>query len=243
MVARGVGAAGPVLLACRQWDPPWLARWLPSLGVGAGRSAPLLPWRVQCPVRVCAALAAGSGGSGQYLVLSLPHFPLPARHSAQGSGTRVGTGNNSASKPADQPTVTTPSWGRGHLDYARSEGGAHRPSVHAEQAAAQNLDLWIDRITTGERLSLAVSIRWLLTLPSRHLAEGTRTMVDVAFGNRAEPHAPPTTMDHPSQWHYVASRLMAHMGTYSPDEMNRLHWRWQQHAALRICAGLQRHNI
>ena len=77
MVARGAGAAGPVLLACCQWDPLGLARRLPSLAVGAWRSAPLLPWRVQCPVRVCAALAAGSGGSGRYLVLCLSRFPLP----------------------------------------------------------------------------------------------------------------------------------------------------------------------
>ena len=78
MIARGAGAAGPVLLACRQWDPLGLARRLPSLGVGAWRCAPLLPWRVQCPVRVCAALAAGSGVSGRYLVLCLSRFPLPA---------------------------------------------------------------------------------------------------------------------------------------------------------------------
>ena len=78
MVARGAGAARPVLLACRQWDPLGLARRLPSLGVGAWRSASLLPWQVQCPVRVCAALAAGSGGSGRYLVLCLSCFPLPA---------------------------------------------------------------------------------------------------------------------------------------------------------------------
>ena len=78
MVARGASAAGPVLLACRQWDPLGLARRLPSLGAGAWRSAPLLPWRVQCPVCVCAALAAGSGGSGRYLVLCLSRFPLPA---------------------------------------------------------------------------------------------------------------------------------------------------------------------
>ena len=78
MVARGAGAAGPVLLACRQWDPLGLARRLPSLGVGAWRFAPLLPWRVQCPVCVCAALAAGSGGSGRYLVLRLSCFPLSA---------------------------------------------------------------------------------------------------------------------------------------------------------------------
>ena len=41
-----------------------MARRLPSLGVGAWRCAPLLPWRLQCPVCVCAALAAGSGGFG-----------------------------------------------------------------------------------------------------------------------------------------------------------------------------------
>ena len=78
MVTRGAGAARPVLLACRRWDPLGLARRLPSLGVGAWRCAPLLPWRVQCPVCVCAALAAGSGGSGRYLVLRLSRFPLPA---------------------------------------------------------------------------------------------------------------------------------------------------------------------
>ena len=77
MVARGAGAAGPVLLACRQWDPLGLARRLPSLGVGAWRSAPLLPWRAQCAVRVCAALAAGLGDLGRYLVFCLSRFPLP----------------------------------------------------------------------------------------------------------------------------------------------------------------------
>ena len=72
------GAAGRVLLAGRQWDPLGLARRLPSLGAGAWRRGPLLPWRVQCPVCVCAALAAGSGGSGRYLVSCLSRFPLPA---------------------------------------------------------------------------------------------------------------------------------------------------------------------
>ena len=78
MVARGAGAARPMLLAGRQWEPLGLARWLPSLVVGAWRSAPLLPWRVQCSVRVCAALAVGSGGSGRYLVLCLSRSPHPA---------------------------------------------------------------------------------------------------------------------------------------------------------------------
>ena len=67
-----------VRATCREWDPLGLARRLPSLGVGAWRSAPPRPWRVQCPLRVCAALAAGSGGSGRYLVLCLSPFPLPA---------------------------------------------------------------------------------------------------------------------------------------------------------------------
>ena len=62
VVARGAGAAGPVLLACRQWDPLGLARRLPSRGAGVWLGAPLLPWRLQCPARVCAALAAGLGG-------------------------------------------------------------------------------------------------------------------------------------------------------------------------------------
>ena len=78
MVGRGTGTAGPVILACRQWDPLGLARRLPSLGVGAWRRAPLLPWQVHCPVCVCAVLAAGSGGSGRYLVFCLSCFPLPA---------------------------------------------------------------------------------------------------------------------------------------------------------------------
>ena len=70
-------AAGPVLLACRQWDPLGLAQRLPSRGTGAWRGAPLLPWGVQCPGHVCAALAAGSGGWGRCRVSCLPRFPLP----------------------------------------------------------------------------------------------------------------------------------------------------------------------
>ena len=77
MVARGAGAAGPVLLACRQWDPLGLARRLPSLGVGAWRCAPLLPWRAQCPVCVFAALAAGSGGFGPAPGVVSLSFPPP----------------------------------------------------------------------------------------------------------------------------------------------------------------------
>ena len=103
------------------------------------------------------------------------------------------------------------------------EGGGSRFSDQGEQAAAQDLGLWINRLTAGEQLALAVRIRWLLTLRSCHLVEGTRTMADITFGHRTG-HTPPATMNHPGQWHYVATRLMGHMGAYSLDEMNRLHW-------------------
>ena len=112
-------------------------------------------------------------------------------------------GTNTASEPTGPPTGTAPPWGRRHLDYALSEGEASRASDHAEQAAAQDLGMWIDRLTTGEQLALVVSIRWRLTLRSRHLREGTRTMADITFGHPMG-HTPPATMDHPGQWHYVA---------------------------------------
>ena len=86
----------------------------------------------------------------------------PPRHSAQGSGTHVDTGTNTASEPAVQPPRGIPAWGPGHLDYARSEGEARGPNTQAEQVAAQDLDLWITGITAGERLALGVSIPWLL---------------------------------------------------------------------------------
>ena len=76
MVARGAGAAGPMLLACRQWDPPGLARRLPSRGAGAWHGMLLMPSRVQCANRVCAALAAGLWGWGRCWVLRLPRAPF-----------------------------------------------------------------------------------------------------------------------------------------------------------------------
>ena len=67
-----------MLLACLQWECRGLARRMPSRGAGAWRSAPLLPWRVQCPGRVCAALAAGSGGLGP--VPGFVSSPFPPSH-------------------------------------------------------------------------------------------------------------------------------------------------------------------
>ena len=82
-------------------------------------------------------------------------------------------GTNTASEPTCQPQGTTLPWGRGHLDYTRLEGDARHSSNHAEQAASQDLGLWIDRLTTEEQFALAVRIRWLLTSQSSDLAEGT----------------------------------------------------------------------
>ena len=149
---------------------------------------------------------------------------------------------NTSSESSGPPPETAPPWGRGHLDYASLEGDANCPGKQAEQAATRDLGLWIPMLTAGEWLALAVSIRWLLTSRSRHLAEGTRTMADVTFDHQTE-HTPPATMDHPGQWHYVATWLMAHMGAYSPDEMNGLHWQWHQSAAPRIHATMQDHDI
>ena len=151
---------------------------------------------------------------------------------APGEGARVEAATNTASEPIGPPPGTAPPRGRGHLDYARLEGNASHPSEQAEQAATQDLGLWVPRLTAGERLALAVRIRWLLSSRSRHLAEGTLTMADVTFGHRTG-HTPPATMDHSGQWHHVATRFMAHMGSYSPDEMNGLHWQWHQRAASR----------
>ena len=105
---------------------------------------------------------------------------------------------NTASEPTGPPLGTALPWRRGHLDYARLEGDANRPGEQAEQAAARDLGLWIPRLTAGKHLALAVSIRWLLTSRSCHLAEGTRTMADITFGHPMG-HTPPATMDHPDQ--------------------------------------------
>ena len=165
----------------------------------------------------------------------------PDERSAPGGGTRVEVGTNTTSEPTGHNRGPPRPWGRGHLDCAHSEGNARHPSAQGEHAAAQDLRLWIDSPTTGEHLALVVSIRWLLASRSRHLEEETRTMADITFGHWTG-HTPPATMDRPVQWHYVATRLMAHMGAYSPDEMNGLHWEWHQRAALRICTAMQRHN-
>ena len=158
------------------------------------------------------------------------------------SGARVEASTNTASEPTGPQPGTTPPWRRGHLDYARLEGSTSSPSDQAEQAVTRDLGLWINRLGEDDQLALAVCIRWLLTSRSRHLAEGTRTMADITLGHRTG-HTPRATMNHPRQWHYVATRLIAHRGAYSPDEMNGLHWQWHQRAALRIRTAMQQHDV
>ena len=68
-------------------------------------------------------------------------------------------------------------------------------------------------------------------------------MADVAFGQQGSTASIPHHHGPPHQCYYGATRLMAHMGTYSPDEMNGLHWPWHQLASLRVRAAMQRHNI
>ena len=164
------------------------------------------------------------------------HTSSADERGAPGEGARVEAATNIASEPIGPPPGTAPPWGRGHLDYARLEGDTSHPSEQAEQAATQDLGLWVLRLTAPEQLALAVRIQWLLSSQSRHLT------ADVTFGHQTG-HRPPATMDNPGQWHYVATRLMAHMRAYSPDEMNGLHWQWHQRAARRIRATMQYHDI
>ena len=159
-------------------------------------------------------------GEGQTTASSAADRTTVERN-APGEGTHVEAATNTASEPVAPPPGAAPPWGRGHLDSARLEGDAGHPSEQAEQEATQDLSFWIPRLVTGEQLELAVRIRWVLSSWSRHLAEGTRTMADVTFRHRTE-HTPPATMDRPDQWRYVATRLMAHMGAYNPDEMKQI---------------------
>ena len=82
----------------------------------------------------------------------------PDKRGAPRSGTGMEACSNIASKPTGQPPGTALPSGRGHLDYARWEDDARHPSDHAEQAAAQDLGMCIDRLMKGEQLALAVSI-------------------------------------------------------------------------------------
>ena len=120
------------------------------------------------------------------------------KRGAARSGARVEAGSNTASKPTGPRPGTALPWGRGHLDYARLEGDASRPSDQAEQAAAQDLGLWIPRLTAGEQLALAVaSDRCLLRGPvtsRREPAPWQTSTLAIGQGTGHRHHEPPQLM-------------------------------------------------
>ena len=148
-------------------------------------------------------------------------------------GADAPAATNSTSGPAD--------W-QEDLDYAQSEEDAHHPSAEVERAAALDLDLLLPGTSDTEQLTLSVRTRWLLE-DIKHIMNGTHTMADIIFDHRGGRHSRPPTMEHSSQWRYVATRLMAHMGAYTPNDLDGLHWRWHHRAALRIREALIRHHI
>ena len=140
------------------------------------------------------------------------------------------------------PPRMTRSWGQETVDHAQSKGGAQRPTAEADQAAAHDLDLWISRISDVEQLTVQVRTRWIL-MDVTHIRTSARTMADVTFNLREGRHSPPPTMEYPGQRRFVATCLMAHMGVYTPDDINRLNWRWHHRAALHIREALIRHKV
>ena len=136
MVARGAGTAGPVLLACRQWEPLGLARRLPSLGVGAWCIAPLLPWRVQCSVRVCAALAARpvrvSSTLARWYAIPRGLCVPRARIGCPSGSSRVPPACVCAGAPA--ASAPSPSWVVWHAHLTQSRHWALVGPFHAVRA-------------------------------------------------------------------------------------------------------------
>ena len=139
------------------------------------------------------------------------------------------------------PEVARP-WREASLDYEQSKVDAQRPSAEADGAAALDLDLWLPRTSDVEQLTIQVRTR-LVLMDLHHIRNGTCTMVDVIFNHHEGQHSAIPTLEHPSQWQYVATRLMAHMGAHTPDDLNLLHWRWHHRRALRIREALIRRNI
>ena len=67
---------------------------------------------------------------------------------------------------------------------------------------------------------------------TNHIMNSTGTTADVILDQQ-----------HPSQWRYVATRLVGHMGTYTSNKIDRLHRCWHHRAAFRIREALLLHNI
>ena len=167
----------------------------------------------------------------------------PAPQDAPVHGVRAPAETGTVSRPVEgvPPRLTRP-WGQESLDYAQSKRDAQRPTAEAGRAAALDLDLWIPRISDVEQLTIQIRPPWI-PMDIQHIRTGARTMADVMFNLREGRHSPLPTMEHPGQWRYVATRLMAHMRASTQDDLNRLHWGWHHRAALRIREALIRHNV
>ena len=170
--------------------------------------------------------------------------PAPT-HAGQTGPCGPGTGGHGRLQRADRsasPPLMAPPWGQDNLDYTPPKEDNHCPSAEAERAAALDLDLWLPRNSDKKQLNLQVWTRWLL-LDVHHIRRSTCTMADIIYDPRRGRHTPAPTIEHPRQWRYAATRLMAHMGVYTPDDLDRLQWRWHHRAALRIWEALIRHHI
>ena len=140
-----------------------------------------------------------------------PGMPPPL--SRQGRRTITSEDTIATEGSAGQPARGTAlPWEEENLDYGQTEGDACHPRAEAEHAPARDLDPLITQRTDGEQLTLGTSTQLLLQ-QQEYMKNETSTVADVIFGlvRRRTPRSPPpTTMEHPSQWHYLATLY----GTY-----------------------------
>ena len=157
------------------------------------------------PVAAVHATTAGdrhAGGQPVEVVSQHPHAQDTPTHQVR---TPEAAGTVDGQRGEMLPRVAQP-LGRERLGYAQSKGDAQRPSAEVERAGALNLDLWRPQTSNMEHLILQVRTRWVL-LDIHHIMNGTGTMADVLFHHHEGRHSPPPTVQHPSQWWYVATAL------------------------------------
>ena len=167
----------------------------------------------------------------------------PPKQCVTTPGAQTEAAAGTISGPTERmPTRMAQPWGQDSLGYAHSRGDTQHPSAGEERAAALDPDLLLSKTPDMEQLILRVRTLCLL-MDIHHIINGTRIMADVILDHRGGRHSPAPTMEHPSQWRYVANRFMAHMGAYTPGNLDPPHWRWHHRTALRIRGALVRHSI
>ena len=210
----------------------------PCLRIPPGTSSPQLCYLEADGAHPTAAGDEHAGGRPVELASQHPRAQDAPHH---GIWTPAAAGSITGPIERMPPRVAQPV-GQESLDYAQQEGDAQRPSAEADRAAALDLDLWLPLTSDVEQLSLQVRTRWIL-MDIHHIMHGTRTMAEVIFEHHKRQHSPPPAMEHPSQWQYVATGLMAQMGAYTPGSLDRPDLRRHHRAALRIREALLRQNI